>query len=215
MVVDERRHTGWLRHRERAGSTGPREPRQVRSIRAGCLQAPQRWRATRSLPRAQERCRPVRLRLPRRQRKASSIGVENCCSAWLSWDRRVWVGRWSGLADHHRRAQLRAPAPASGGAIPGPHPRPVSVALDWSADPVPLADACRPRCAPPPTRTLRTAVAPLKLCTFIPMSDAGFWIAWGLPTQGREPQALDAPEEVAGLPGRTRRWRPHRTLSTR
>ena len=24
------------------------------------------------------------------------------------------------------------------------------------------------------------------------MSDAGFWIAWGLPTQGREPQALDA-----------------------
>ena len=23
------------------------------------------------------------------------------------------------------------------------------------------------------------------------MSDAGFWIAWGLPTQGREPQALE------------------------
>lgn len=24
------------------------------------------------------------------------------------------------------------------------------------------------------------------------MSEAGFWIAWGLPTQGREPQALEA-----------------------
>ena len=26
-------------------------------------------------------------------REASAIGVENCCSAWLSSERRVWVGR--------------------------------------------------------------------------------------------------------------------------
>ena len=30
------------------------------------------------------------------------------------------------------------------------------------------------------------------------MAEAGFWIAWGLPTQGREPQALDLLNETRG-----------------
>jgi hypothetical protein len=30
------------------------------------------------------------------------------------------------------------------------------------------------------------------------MADAGFWIAWGLPTQGREKQALDLLNETRG-----------------
>jgi hypothetical protein len=31
-----------------------------------------------------------------------------------------------------------------------------------------------------------------------PMAEAGFWIAWGLPTQGREVQALDLLNEARG-----------------
>ena len=37
------------------------------------------------------------------------------------------------------------------------------------------------------------------------MAEAGFWIAWGLPTQGREVQALDLLKETRGyLEGLTR-----------
>jgi hypothetical protein len=31
------------------------------------------------------------------------------------------------------------------------------------------------------------------------MAEAGFWVAWGLPTQGREVQALDLLKETRGL----------------
>lgn len=31
------------------------------------------------------------------------------------------------------------------------------------------------------------------------MSEAGFWIAWGLPTQGREPQALETLKKSRGF----------------
>ena len=37
------------------------------------------------------------------------------------------------------------------------------------------------------------------------MAEAGFWVAWGLPTQGREVQALDLLKETTGyLEGLTR-----------
>jgi hypothetical protein len=34
------------------------------------------------------------------------------------------------------------------------------------------------------------------------MSEAGFWVAWGLPTQGREKHALDLLNETRGYLGR-------------
>jgi hypothetical protein len=46
--------------------------------------------------------------------KARSIGVENCCSARLSWDRRVWVGRSRDLAQHLQLASGRRGLRADG-----------------------------------------------------------------------------------------------------
>jgi len=45
---------------------------------------------------------------------ASSIGVENCWSAWLSWDRRVWVGRSADLVQHVQHARRRGNLGADG-----------------------------------------------------------------------------------------------------
>ena len=36
------------------------------------------------------------------------------------------------------------------------------------------------------------------------MAEAGFWVAWGLPTQGREKQALDLLNETRGYLERLR-----------
>jgi len=44
-----------------------------------------------------------------------------------------------------------------------------------------------------------------RLINVKPMAEAGFWVAWGLPTQGREVQALDLLKETTGyLEGLTR-----------
>ena len=94
MIVDLRRvEAGDGDARERGDRATPRGSRPARSAPASRRRVRRGWRAARCRPKARARDRPGVMAAAVHAARPSGIGVENCWSAWLSSERRVWVGR--------------------------------------------------------------------------------------------------------------------------